>query len=131
MEKSNKDKKRKFTHNRNTTWSSLYGEKKLKDMDDTHVINTTHHLQARVNNYKLDLEKYNEKPSEISENYLENNSFLLNTFLQELDYRGISRDVVDEAPYPFRSPEGDLLVWDYKTKSPKSYPNTLRFIKEE
>lgn len=102
-------------------WKSYKGNKKIKDMEDTHIINVVHYLKKR-------LEKIAKQLPDWKDTHTANALF---NFTQEMKFRKIPESSLDNAPYEFEDDKGNLRKWDYESNSFIVTPPSLRFIKDD
>jgi hypothetical protein len=101
-------------------WKSYRGAKKIKDMDDIHIVNVVHYLKKRIE--KLPLEFLG------GDNYLRDS---LHNFTKEMKFRNIPENSLENAPYEFEDGDGNLRLWDYDKNNFIIKTPALRYILEE
>lgn len=67
----------------------------IKDMEDTHVANLLKHLDVYSRNHPY-----------------------IKILLEESELRGLTKEFLDRADIPFKDPDGDWMLWDYKKLQP-------------
>lgn len=83
---------------RDKSWTTHLGnEVSIEGAEDSHIANT---IQFLVH-YKHPDKK------------------MLKELKQEAKFRGLNKEYLDRAPFPYKDGLGNWIVWDYKTDKPK------------
>lgn len=86
-------------HRDHTTWGSYDGRvKKIKDIDNDHLLNIIHHIRKVSHLYDPQL---------------------LLFLIDEAKFRNINPDDTLIGQIPHQNAHGDWVVWDYETFAPK------------
>ena len=107
-------------HDRNIIWRSISGDKKIKDMDDTHVVNIVHLLETSRLPYLYN--KLKEATQDYAIEYMTEviaeQKIVLNNFTEEIKYTCLPESMLDNAPYPFRDKDGKIYSRPLEDQAP-------------
>jgi hypothetical protein len=118
-------------------WKATTGDIRIKDMDDTHVVNIVHLLiNSRIPNLKKRRKEAKAKKNtdviEYLEDIIKETKYVLKNFKNEMNYRKLPESMLDDAPFPFKDKkDGELKKWDYEAREAKIVSKAKRFITED
>lgn len=122
------------TYSRETLWGT-YDDRELpiKDLEDSHILNLLTYLGKRVLLLESGLSSLDRTKEEtlynIKSNRLRINKRLLEVINEEIDLRGLDRDLVSGGkPLPFKK-DGRWMIWKDGDRAPTPIPNSIDFIK--
>lgn len=122
-------------HNRNMLWRATTGDIRIKDLEDTHLVNIVHLLiNSRIPSLKKkrkESKKSNPDLAEYLDELLSEQKRILKNFKKEMKYRDLPESMLDNAPYPFKDKDGLIKKWDYEAREPVIVSNAKRFITGE
>ena len=121
---------------RDTKWGSYDGRvKRIKDLEDTHVLNLVGYTRKRIKKLEVIIQEKMDNELFESANYLketlEIQKKLEEVFREEVKLRKLEiTPAAEEGIIPFRDKDGNLMRWSYENNSPYKIPNSVRFIKK-
>ena len=140
MEKENIKEDDGFIFNRESEWGTYDGRKvKIKDMEDSHVLNLLSYIGRRVSSIQDQMNTYlkdgvtggNEYESmmyAVKQDCLDKNLKILNVINEEIDIRDLDRSKVEgEKSLPFKK-DGIWMEWKKDAPRPTPVPSSIDFI---
>jgi hypothetical protein len=116
-------------HDRDYIYESQFEKIKLKDMEDTHIINVIHYENYRI---KKDIERIKRThtfPELVIKKNIGQIAEFRKRFIQEARYRKLNIGaMLKKAPFPFKR-NGIWYRWNGKRSV--RLPNTFQFLAEE
>ncbi len=123
---------------RDTEWRSQFEKVKIRDMEDTHVVNVLHMVLGRIESLRKSIKEFKKEfkgDSELVETTVEYRKDLIDiqvklsrVLKREMTLRKIPKELLDQAPIPFKK-EGKTYKWQGKRS--QLIPNSVKFIKDE
>lgn len=96
----------KNKHNKKTEWKTHLGTTvTIEGMEDEHLANTIQFVSYYVNYYSKSL---------------------LDVFKKEAKNRGLTKEFLNRAPFPYKDGKGSYIIWDYEIGAPKIIGSYLR-----
>jgi len=119
---------------RESYWGSYDGRKtKIKDLDDTHILNLVGFLTKRVKKYKEDTKRLKEENNpfyKYVKDATKQQNDVLKVIKEEVKLRGLKiTKEAREGAIPFKN-NNKLMKWDYERNRPYEVPKSVRFVKK-